>query len=317
MPAFTANTQALRYFFIILFESVSAMKLKILILSVCCTILCGCALQRDLVTLNERILLLEQRNRELEQRGTEAKMEIRSRIEDYSKTREEKEQVLRKQSAGLQAMFDEFREEIQSLRGKLEESDYLLKRKIAAFEDTVKKNEKRLEKLDQNFRSRTFERDDSGTRTSEPMSSGSESGMHSGGRDTGNSRGHFDENLSDNELYVLSKQAFDQKAYEKAREGFKFLLEKYPSSKRADNSQFWLGEIYYQQKWYEKAILEYQAVIEKYPTGNKVKAALLKQGFSFLSLGDKANGRLILQELIDRYPQSHEAEIAEQKLNSF
>ncbi|WP_207682690.1 tol-pal system protein YbgF [Desulfonema magnum] len=274
-------------------------------------------MQRDLVALNERILLMEQRNRELEQREAQAKRDIKSRIEDYSKTREEKEQVLRKQSAGLQAMFDEFREEIQSLRGKLEESDYLLKRKIAAFEDTVKKNQKRLEALDRNLRSRTFQRDDSGIRTPEAMSPGSEPGMPSGNRESGDSRGRFDQGLSDNELYVLSKQAFDQKAYEKARDGFKLLLEKYPNSKRADNSQFWLGEIYYQQKWYEKAILEYQSVIEKYPTGNKVKAALLKQGFSFLNLGDKANGRLILQELIDRYPQSHEADIAEQKLNSF
>jgi len=82
----------------------------------------------------------------------------------------------------------------------------------------------------------------------------------------------------------------------------------------ADNAQFWIGEIYYNQKWYEKAILEYQKVIENYPNGNKVQSALLKQGFSFFNLGDKANARLIFTELIKKYPKSNEAEIAKKKL---
>ncbi|MEK6196353.1 MAG: tetratricopeptide repeat protein, partial [Deltaproteobacteria bacterium] len=67
-------------------------------------------------------------------------------------------------------------------------------------------------------------------------------------------------------------------------------------------------------KWYEKAILEYQKVIENYPKGNKVPASLLKQGFAFLSLGDKANARLILNELAKKYPDTNEGKIAVQKL---
>ncbi|MBU4503079.1 MAG: tetratricopeptide repeat protein, partial [Proteobacteria bacterium] len=78
--------------------------------------------------------------------------------------------------------------------------------------------------------------------------------------------------------------------------------------------QFWIGEIYYSEKWYEKAIVEYQKVIEKYPKGNKVPASLLKQGFAFLNLGDKANARLILQELVKKYSEATEAKIATKKL---
>jgi TolA-binding protein len=55
-------------------------------------------------------------------------------------------------------------------------------------------------------------------------------------------------------------------------------------------------------------------VIEKYPKGNKVPASLLKQGFAFLNLGDKSNSRLILEELIRKYPKSNEAKIARDKL---
>jgi TolA-binding protein len=57
-------------------------------------------------------------------------------------------------------------------------------------------------------------------------------------------------------------------------------------------------------------------VIENYPKGNKVPASLLKQGFAFLNLGDKANSRLILQELIKKYPKTNEAKIAKDKLKT-
>ncbi|MBF0202691.1 MAG: tetratricopeptide repeat protein, partial [Desulfamplus sp.] len=73
---------------------------------------------------------------------------------------------------------------------------------------------------------------------------------------------------------------------------------------------------YYREKWYEKAILEYQRVIEEYPRGNKVMAALLKQGYSFANLGEKGNARLILEELIRKYPQSQEAKSARDKLKA-
>jgi len=47
-----------------------------------------------------------------------------------------------------------------------------------------------------------------------------------------------------------------------------------------------------------------------------VPAALLKLGFAFAELGDKVDARLILQELIDRYPQSEEVQKAKQKLKT-
>ncbi len=115
-------------------------------------------------------------------------------------------------------------------------------------------------------------------------------------------------------LYLSGKQAFDQGDFNAARENFEKILTQFPKSEQADNAQFWIGEIYYREKWYEKAILEYQKVIEQYPKGNKVAASLLKQGFSFLNLGDKANARLILKELVKKYPDSNEGKIARQKL---
>jgi TolA-binding protein len=62
--------------------------------------------------------------------------------------------------------------------------------------------------------------------------------------------------------------------------------------------------------------LEYQKVLENYPNSNKNAAARLKQGYAFAALGEKANARLILKELITRYPNSQEAKYAKEKLKN-
>ena len=77
------------------------------------------------------------------------------------------------------------------------------------------------------------------------------------------------------------------------------------------------GNEFYREGKYENAILEYQTVIEKYPKGNKIPDALLKQGLSFYIIGDKASSRLILQELINKYPGTSQAQSAKKKLANF
>jgi len=255
--------------------------------------LCGCAMHEDVVMLENRISLLYHRNAKSEKYNKE----LKSRLE-------EKEQTVKNQSAELHAMHDQLKAEIQLISGRIDETDYILKQKLS---DSDKITENRLEKiegiagLNKNRITRieqylNFESDKNDLKIkSKPQS-----------------RQELPE--SENELYTVSKQAFDAGDFETARKGFKNLINKFPNSAHADNAQFWIGEIYYSEKWYEKAILEYQNVIEKYPKGNKVPASLLKQGFAFLKLGDKANARLILKELVKKYSKSTEAKIATTKL---
>lgn len=108
----------------------------------------------------------------------------------------------------------------------------------------------------------------------------------------------------------------ERKDFRAAIPRFRVFLKKYPNSDFADNAQYWLGECYYGLKEYDQAILEFDAVRRKYPKSDKVPAALLKQGFAFAELGDKVDARLILQELVDRFPQSEEAGRAKQRLKT-
>lgn len=277
-------------------------NITIVILS-CMMILCGCALQRDVITLDNRQALIEKRYLESQQKNKELASKLNAQKQNN--------QNLRNKFAEQNALIESLRQEIQILSGRLEETEYVLKQKIQTSEDSYEKKEIRLDRIDRTAslnkdRIARIEQYLNLESTEPDLKTKQGSGIKTQSR--------AKQKLSEDVIYQTAKQAFDQGDFELARERFQKFLKTYPKSNSADNAQFWIGEIYYHEKWYEKAILEYQKVIEKYPKGNKVQSALLKQGFSFFNLGDKANARLIFTELIKKYPKSNEAKIAKKKL---
>ncbi len=275
------------------------MKHSILISLATFFILYGCATRQDAIILNDRLLELEYQF---------------SQMENLTKSQKKEGRNIRSQSAGLRVRLDEINEELQILRGKIEETEFLLKQKTKASEDSNKKEQDRLDRLKEIATSNR----ESIIRIEKYLNLEISVSDHT--KKTGLktlSAGQPGKKLTENELYLFAKQAFDEGNLETAREKFQEFIDRYPKSENADNAQFWIGEVFYREKWYEKAILEYQKVIEKYPKGNKVPASLLKQGFAFYNLKDKANSRLILKELIRKYPDSNEAKIAKKKLKEF
>jgi tol-pal system protein YbgF len=114
--------------------------------------------------------------------------------------------------------------------------------------------------------------------------------------------------------YSSAYNTFKEGNYSKARTEFQNFLTAYPKSEYSDNAQFWIGECYFFENKYEQAILEYEKVVKNYPGGSRVAYALLKQGLSFLNLGDKTSSKLLLQQVIKDYPNTNQARIARAKL---
>ena len=282
---------------------------KILLITsiTCLLIMTGCATQKDVTAVDNR--LSEMELRDAEARKNREQME--AEISKYSQNREVKDQELRRQSASLHALIEELREEVRILNGRLEEIEYSLNQQkktsdgIRAKSESTSnqlsqvttKNEERIARLENYLNLESSPKTTTVVPVVAPVAGAKVS-----------------KELSEDEIYTSGKQAFDEGDSETAKKRFQELIDRYPNSENADNAQFWIGEIYYREKWYEKAILEYQEVIEKYPKGNKVPSALLKQGLAFQNIGDKANSRLILEDLVKKYPKSNEAKIAQEKL---
>jgi tol-pal system protein YbgF len=269
----------------------------------------GCVSQGEVSSIDSRLSELELRNAEARRSSEDIQTDLNSRREE--------EQAVRQQTASLRAKIDSLEEEMRLLSGRIEELEHSLSRQTQRDEDLIKSEGGQLGKVAESAsahekRILRIER----YLNLEPSAdiAAAEKSVIEKPTSKITPSTEAQPELSEEELYRIAKQAFDEGESDAARKKFQELIERYPKSQNADNAQFWVGEIYYRDKWYEKAILEYQKVIENYPNGNKVHAALLKQGFAFLNLGDTANSRIIFEELIKKYPDSNEAKVAKQKL---
>jgi len=115
--------------------------------------------------------------------------------------------------------------------------------------------------------------------------------------------------------YESAWRSFEKKDYQIAVSRFREFVKKNPKSRLAAAALFWLGESHFALKEFDKAIVAYDEV-RRYPQTDKVAAALLRQGFAFAELGEKLNARLVLQELVEKYPQSAEAPRAKHRLKA-
>ena len=276
------------------------MKNKMTIVFIALFLFSGCALQQDIIVLEDRMAYLERKNQELQR-------ELEQDLNAIGRTREDSEKNLRTQYAGVSADVEALQQELRMLNGRIEEVEYLVNRKVANYEAAAKTQKARLDEI-------ALDAAKMEQRLVQMEQYLSIEGKNRKKAAEGDKQPHA---KTDKQLYTAARQAYDNGELDNARQIFQSLIQKYPQSESADNAQFWIGESYYREKWYERAILEYQTVIEKYPKGNKVPAAMLKQGMALLKIGEKSSARLILQELVKKHPKASEAEIAKKKLGEF
>jgi len=115
-------------------------------------------------------------------------------------------------------------------------------------------------------------------------------------------------------LYKAAYGDYTTGRYDLAIAGFEQYVQNFADTDRASNAEFYIGDSYYDQQKYEQAIQAYNVCMTKYPDGNKTAAAELKKGYALLALGRTAAGERELRALLKRFPRSHEASLASQKL---
>jgi len=118
------------------------------------------------------------------------------------------------------------------------------------------------------------------------------------------------------EIYKAALDDYARGNYDLAISGFRSYVTKYPKGTLGAHSQYWLGECYYSQKKFEQSVIEFDAVLKQYPSSDKARSALLKKGYAYLALDDVARGRSALREVIEKYPGTHEASLAESRMTN-
>ncbi len=102
--------------------------------------------------------------------------------------------------------------------------------------------------------------------------------------------------------------------YVQAASGFERFLAQFPGSADAANAQFWLGESHYVTRRFDVALSAYQGLIDRYPDSSRVGDAMLKIGYCYSELKDLASARETLEAVIQRFPGTTVAKLAEGRL---
>lgn len=112
------------------------------------------------------------------------------------------------------------------------------------------------------------------------------------------------------EAYQVAFSLVRNKQYGEASAAFAQLIKDYPDSHYTGNSYYWLGEVLLVESKQKQALDAFESLLEKYPNHRKAPDAKFKQGKIYLQMGDKAQGKVILQDVLEQYPDSSAAKLA-------
>jgi tol-pal system protein YbgF len=116
------------------------------------------------------------------------------------------------------------------------------------------------------------------------------------------------------QLYDQAAQDLTQGRYGLALQGFREFLRRYPAVELSDNAQYGVGECFFAQSVFDSAEVEYAKVETAFPNADKAPAALYKLALSRDRQGKSAAAKKTLEDLIKRFPNSGEAQLARERL---
>lgn len=121
---------------------------------------------------------------------------------------------------------------------------------------------------------------------------------------------------TDAEAYQKAYDDYLKGDYAAASAGFRAYLRAWSAGAKVEDARYFLAESLYNLGEYEEAVTEYDALIVRHPRSPYVISATYKKGLSFLDSNQTAQGVILLQQLISRYPDSNEARLAREKLRN-
>ncbi len=116
------------------------------------------------------------------------------------------------------------------------------------------------------------------------------------------------------ELYNTAYRDLIRGNYQLALQGFQQFTRQYTNSDLIDNAQYWIGEVFYAQGRYQNAIDEFEKVLKLYRAGDKTASSMLKIGYSYINMDEVEQGKIYLEEILNDYPETEEANLARGRL---
>jgi tol-pal system protein YbgF len=250
-------------------------------------VVAGCAGDRELAILRND---MERMNRQLLQ------LQVSQEV-GQSKPREFIEGE-RRNIADMQAGLDEVKQQLSVLTERMESSDVQMSRRIGALEARLPAGSSPAPAANRPIPTTPGQSPLSNAPTGEMPTSGQEAAA----------------SVETKRLYQAALGDYQRGKFDLAVQGFRSYLEQAPSGDVADTAQYYLGESLYSVKDYRGAIAEFERLVRDFPQSPQVPSALLKTGYAYYEVKDGVQGRRVLRTLVEKYPTSREAKLAEERL---
>lgn len=114
--------------------------------------------------------------------------------------------------------------------------------------------------------------------------------------------------------YLKAFGLFSANDYGAAIAAFEAFIRSNPNSEYAANARYWIGECHFARKEFELARIAYQVVIDGYSHSSKVPDSMLGVSNALMQLGRQAQGRVVMEELVRRFPDTQAAGSAKRQL---
>ena len=250
----------------------------------------GCATSGDMQKLQNQISDLQEQVAQLKQTsaGKEEVQNVNTKIADQT-------QQLLKSNATLVAKVDQMEEKINNAQGSIEQTNYRVDRVV----EQMTQAQHDLDDLKATAARAAAATAAPGTQP--PLTEVAVAPPPAPGEDP-------------MQMYQAAYRDYQRGNFDLAISGFREFVSRNAKSDLADNAAYWIGESLFSQKKYREAIEQFDSVVTSYPKSDKVPGALLKKGYAYIALGEKAQGVVQLQYVVHEHPNTQEATLARQRL---
>ena len=210
-------------------------------------------------------------------------------------------------SPQLQTQLDTIQEEIRSLRGKIEESQFHNRQNAEALEKLQKDVEYRLGALEAAKAEAEMKEEQEPAPV--PVKKAPEPEAKATPKLEGKvSVKSVDEEASEKKTFANPREQYNdafrllnQTKYDEAAKAFKQFLKQNPKDPLVGNANYWLGEIHYMNHDFADAADQFRQGFESAPEGQKAPDNLLKLAMSLSALKHNKEACVVLRQVVSKF----------------
>ncbi len=122
--------------------------------------------------------------------------------------------------------------------------------------------------------------------------------------------------VSGQAAYQAAFSLIQNKRYDEAIAALELFIKNYPGSTLTGNAYYWLGEVQLVKANFQGALEAFNTLLARYPAHRKLPDAKYKLGRVYRELGDTTRANKLLKEVVTQYAGSSAAKLAEAELRN-